>query len=179
MPTRFECILTIALGFGVCIPSPCIAADSPGKPQRDMNKDVNINIVSSEAVPRLFDGSEFWSLMLRHTPSAVAAFDTEMRYIAATQRWIDDYQLNDQQILGRSHYECISGHPAALEGHPPALPGRRRGTLRRRSFSSRGRANGVDTLGNTSLASGERRNRWDYYVHRGHHRAKRTAISRQ
>lgn len=71
----------------------------------------NINIISSESLPRLFDGSEFWALMLRHTPSAVAAFDTDMRYIAATQRWINDYQLNDQHILGRSHYDVFPDIP--------------------------------------------------------------------
>ncbi|MGA2148665.1 MAG: CHASE3 domain-containing protein [Bryobacteraceae bacterium] len=63
-------------------------------------------------------------------PVAIAMFDREMRYLAASQRFRDDYHLGTQQLLGRSHYEifpeidehwrqvhrrCLAG---ATEHHP-------------------------------------------------------------
>lgn len=37
-------------------------------------------------------------------PSAIAMFDTEMRYIAASKEWIKDYGLEGKEIIGKSHY---------------------------------------------------------------------------
>ena len=57
---------------------------------------------SSEALLRYF---------IKYTPAAVAMFDTEMRYISASDRWIADYRLDGETLLGRSHYELFPGIP--------------------------------------------------------------------
>lgn len=46
-------------------------------------------------------------IFVTQSPGAVAMLDTEMRYIAASQKWISDYGLKDKEIIGRSHYEIF------------------------------------------------------------------------
>jgi PAS domain S-box-containing protein len=40
-------------------------------------------------------------------PVAIAMFDLEMRYLAASQRYRDDYQLGSRELVGESHYDVF------------------------------------------------------------------------
>ncbi|MBM9500347.1 response regulator [Leptospira sp. 201903071] len=44
---------------------------------------------------------------VEHAPAAVAMLDTEIRYIAVSERWLAEYHLQGRDILGLSHYEVF------------------------------------------------------------------------
>ncbi len=46
-------------------------------------------------------------LFIDQAPTAIAMVDTEMRYMAASQRWLQDYGLVGRNIIGKSHYEVF------------------------------------------------------------------------
>jgi PAS domain S-box-containing protein len=50
-------------------------------------------------------------LFVQYAPAAIAMFDRDMRYIAASQRYLSDYRLEKQDLIGRFHYEVFPDIP--------------------------------------------------------------------
>jgi len=48
---------------------------------------------------------------VQHTPAAVAMFDTQMRCLQASDRWLTDYGLTGRNIVGLSCHEMFPGLP--------------------------------------------------------------------
>jgi len=63
-------------------------------------------------------------LFVEHSPAAIAMLDRDMKYLVVSQRWREARQLDDQSIIGRSHYEDFPDIPERLkEIHQRCLAG--------------------------------------------------------
>ncbi|MFA0823230.1 MAG: PAS domain S-box protein [Methanomethylovorans sp.] len=60
-----------------------------------------------ELLTSLHESEEKLRLFIEHAPASLAMFDRDMRYIAVSSRWINDYSLYDQDIIGKSHYDIF------------------------------------------------------------------------
>ena len=53
----------------------------------------------------LRESDERFRLVFQHTPTAIAIFDRQMRYLFATTAWLKEYGLCNQRIIGHSQFE--------------------------------------------------------------------------
>ncbi|MFE4106911.1 PAS domain S-box protein [Almyronema epifaneia] len=63
-------------------------------------------------------------LFVEHSPAAIAMFDKQMRYLAVSRCWLEDYRLGDRDLIGQSHYEVFPEIPPTWRAvHQRALAG--------------------------------------------------------
>ena len=63
-------------------------------------------------------------IFIQHAPTALAMLDRDIRYIAASRRWMEDFGLGDRDIRGLSHYEVFPEIPESWkEIHRRVLAG--------------------------------------------------------
>ncbi|HEY5552188.1 MAG TPA: PAS domain S-box protein, partial [Opitutaceae bacterium] len=83
---------------------------SDGKPVRMLGSHIDItDRKRSESL--LIEREDQLRLYAEHSPAAVAMFDCEMRYLVASRRWMEDYGLGEQSIIGCSHYDVFPEIP--------------------------------------------------------------------
>lgn len=49
----------------------------------------------------------FNKILIEQAPTSIAMLDTNMVYLAVSQRWIKDYKKEGQTIIGKSHYDVF------------------------------------------------------------------------
>ena len=63
-------------------------------------------------------------ILVENAPIAMAMFDEQMRYLLANRKWIDDFKLQQVDIIGRSQYEIFPTlHPGWRHVYERALNG--------------------------------------------------------
>ncbi len=71
-------------------------------------EDISEQVRAREALER---SERTLRLLVEYAPAAIAMFDNEMRYIAASHRFLADYGLGDRQVVGLSHYDVFPEVP--------------------------------------------------------------------
>lgn len=56
---------------------------------------------------KLSSSEERFRIFVKHNPASVAMFDRDMRYIVVSDRWLEDYGIQEENVIGRSHYEIF------------------------------------------------------------------------
>lgn len=64
----------------------------------DTQKKAELEINKSRAILAAF---------VKHTPAAVAMLDRDLNYIAASNKWVEDYELTNKAVIGTSYYDTF------------------------------------------------------------------------
>ncbi len=115
---RFYAGATIKLSDGSNVGSLCVIDTKP-KYLNDKEREILIQlaIAASKALERHRINKIQQSLnielrlFIEQAPVAIAAFDSNMNYLVCSRRWIEDYNLQEQEIIGRNHYEIFPNIP--------------------------------------------------------------------
>ncbi len=97
--------------------------DDTGRPVRMVG--INWDVTEQRQAEQALRSSE---RLLRefvvHAPAAIAMLDRDVRYLLTSERWLEDYHLTGQDIVGRNHYEVFPDLPERWKAiHQRALAG--------------------------------------------------------
>lgn len=77
-----------------------------------------------EAEARLKHWHEMMNYIIEHDPNAIAVLDRDFNYLFVSNRFLTDYKITRQDIIGKSHYEIFPEIPQYWrEVHRRALAG--------------------------------------------------------
>ena len=65
----------------------------------------------AQAEAALLESENQFRRFIEQAPAPIAMFDRNMRYVACSQRWLDDHGCSETNLAGRSHYEVFPQIP--------------------------------------------------------------------
>lgn len=72
----------------------------------------------SQALAKSRASEERFQILIRRTPQAVAMLDRDLRYLHYSERWVEDYKLQDHlPLTGRCHYDVFPTIPDRWKVH--------------------------------------------------------------
>jgi PAS domain S-box-containing protein len=84
--------------------------DGLGRPQRMVG--INWDVTEQREAELALQASErLLREFVTHAPAAIAMLDRDLRYLQASDRWLQDYRLSVQDIIGRCHYDVFPDIP--------------------------------------------------------------------
>ncbi|TCC98167.1 PAS domain S-box protein [Pedobacter psychroterrae] len=104
---------------------------------------LNVRLIPcSDELPGHFDGSlrnitekkrienelaehkQLLDIFIEHSPASLAMFDTNMKYIATSNKWMIENDILGQNLVGKNHYEIFPDLPQHFkDGHKRSLQG--------------------------------------------------------
>jgi PAS domain S-box-containing protein len=64
-----------------------------------------------QAEIKIKESQRLMDYIIRHDPNAIAVYDKNLRYIFVSERYLDDYNVKDRNIIGKHHYEVFPEMP--------------------------------------------------------------------
>ena len=115
-----------------------LVRDAEGRPVglRTAIQDISVRKAAEEALER--ERQQLLAIVAQ-APVAMAMFDRDMRYVAHSRKWVDNMNMSGVSLVGRCHYDVVTGLPERLkEVHRRGLAGEVI-TCPEDSFPTRGR----------------------------------------
>jgi PAS domain S-box-containing protein len=77
-----------------------------------------------KAEKELRDSEEVLRYIVKHDPNAIAVLDRDLRYIAVSNRFLQDYNVTEEDVIGKRHYDVFPEMPGRWkEIHQRSLAG--------------------------------------------------------
>lgn len=89
-----------------------VAAETALRRRVEAEQEANATLVAQQMAQQ--EQGELLRLFVNWTPAAIAMFDSDLRYLAVSKRFLADYKLEGltpQSLLGRSHYDVFPEIP--------------------------------------------------------------------
>ena len=64
-----------------------------------------------QAEVALRESEEIMQYIVRHDPNAIAIYDCNLHYLAVSERYLHDYEVKEEDIIGKHHYEVFPEMP--------------------------------------------------------------------
>lgn len=76
---------------------------------KTINQEIILVQIQELAIPGESHSANTSALLkfLAASPAALAVVDKQMRYLAVSDKWIHDYNLTGEELIGKSHYEIF------------------------------------------------------------------------